>query len=409
MQFQVSHQAQVDHIVSEITNKTVNNLAYNNYDTSNRDDQTTLKNKLRDENPALTEQDLGHLAFVGETTIAETKSTPTQVAMQAKIGNASADFNIGFQVSNAAQTEQVVKDIQDVDINLPYGTTYSTANDKGTLINYIEKANPQLKGDLDRLGDSLAFANDTAIKQEDQNETSVNLEVNVGSSTQTITVNFKVDNTWTQIPNIPATAEINYPPAKINDVDYVGTYGDGLWRSTDGLTWTKVNADATVGNIPADAELYDAPVEINNMLYAATYGQGLWTSTNGTTWNRADAVGIPTTAKLPSPVQKLGNAYYVSSNGSGLYRSTDGINWTQVNASATPGNLPNNSAILAPPVKLGATYYVGTDGNGLWSSTDGLNWSRALGIVNNAAFDHPPTEFNGTYYVGANNAGLWRI
>lgn len=82
---------------------------------------------------------------------------------------------------------------------------------------------------------------------------------------------------------------------------------------------------------------------------------------------------------------------------------------TQVNASATPGNLPNNSAILAPPVKLGATYYVGTDGNGLWSSTDGLNWSRALGIVNNAAFDHPPTEFNGTYYVGANNAGLWRI
>ena len=36
MQFQVSHQAQVDHIVSEITNKTVNNLAYNNYDTNNR-------------------------------------------------------------------------------------------------------------------------------------------------------------------------------------------------------------------------------------------------------------------------------------------------------------------------------------------------------------------------------------
>ena len=91
--------------------------------------------------------------------------------------------------------------------------------------------------------------------------------------------------------------------------------------------------------------------------------EGLWTSTDGVTWNHDHAQGIPNTTKIQFFPTKIGDVYYLGTWGSGLYTSTDGTHWTQNK------KVPQSADIYSNVGLVGGIYYLPTIGDGLWYTT----------------------------------------
>lgn len=181
---------------------------------------------------------------------------------------------------------------------------------------------------------------------------------------------------------------------------YAGTYGNGLYRSTDGgLNWSPASGAMRTNYVAAVA------VGQSSTLFAGTLGGGVYRSAdNAGTWTPSDAgLDLALVTSLLADPAVPGTVY--ASAFDGVYRSADGGGtWLAVNnglpiapVSALASRSGNPRTLFA--ATLGAGVWKTTDGGGTWiSSAQGLTDS----FVSSLAVD-PSNSL--TLYAGTSHSG----
>ena len=186
-----------------------------------------------------------------------------------------------------------------------------------------------------------------------------------------------------------------------NGVLYAGTYGDGVYRSTDnGVTWNPVNNGLT------DTHIYGlaAHPTAANILLAATLEQGVFRSTNGgDSWQRTS----------PSGADNLNTVAFDPTNGAfafagtfdhGLYKSQDG----GASFHASNSGLTNNRVWAIASAPSNATIvYAGTS-DGVFRSTNRGDLWQPVGLASNEvrALAVDPQNAN-RVYAGTKSGRVW--
>jgi photosystem II stability/assembly factor-like uncharacterized protein len=194
---------------------------------------------------------------------------------------------------------------------------------------------------------------------------------------------------WTQLPlyggSISALAINPLTPTTL----YAGSYGSGVFRSTDsGATWKATGiADGGILSLAINPHtpsiLYAA---ISTLAPATLYagGIGVFRSTDsGATWTAANT-GFPTYAYAQClAIDPLTPTTLYAGTDGGVFRSMDsGAHWTAVNTGLT--NLGVSALAINPLTPT--TLYAGSYGSGVFRSTDsGATWSA----VNTGLTGHP--------------------
>jgi hypothetical protein len=149
---------------------------------------------------------------------------------------------------------------------------------------------------------------------------------------------------------------------------YAGTFGDGVFESTDGgAHWATINTGLTDLDVATVAIDPLAP----STLYAGTRG-GVFTSTDaGAHWTAINTgltdLKVTTLAIDPATPTTL----YVGTSDGGVFASTDaGAHWTAVNTGLT--DLAVYALAIDPVVP--ATLYVGVGSDVLTSTDGGAHW-----------------------------------
>ncbi|MFA6032274.1 MAG: kelch repeat-containing protein [Myxococcota bacterium] len=172
-------------------------------------------------------------------------------------------------------------------------------------------------------------------------------------------------------------------------------YGD-VWRSSNGVDWTKTKPDAVYSFIP---RLGHAGMVMNGRMWVAGgasllgYANDVWSSTDGVYWDKVknnDGSGFPGRAYHGGLVfkdamwvlygmwsdLKTGDKHYMAD----VWSSTDGMTWEQ--------KKPDDAAAFSPRYAASAVVFdekmwviAGRDGekpnNDVWYSADGVNWTQA--------------------------------
>jgi Uncharacterized protein related to plant photosystem II stability/assembly factor len=180
---------------------------------------------------------------------------------------------------------------------------------------------------------------------------------------------------------------------------YAGTYGNGLYRSTDGgLSWSPANGAMRTSYVAAIA------VGQSSTLLAGTLGGGVYRSAdNAGTWTPSDAgLDIALVTSLLADPAAPGTVY--ASAFDGVYKSVDGGGtWQAV----------NNGLPIAPVSALSSrsgnprTLLAATLGSGVWKSTDGgATWtSSAQGLTDSFISSLVVDPSNSlTLYAGTNHS-----
>ena len=379
----------VDKIVKNITNTTINNLAYGQGAYSYDKDKATLLNDLEKSNPKLTKDDEQYMTIKpapgASATIPMEAIKPSAAQIVVKDGSYSKTVNVSFQVANQWNKEAN---------GIPASAKFHVSPvDLGTPTKPVYYLGSAMNG--------LWRKDGTDAKAQ-----------------------------WTQMKGIAAKgsksdftkAVIDSAPVKLGNTYFQATQNEGLWTSTDGINWTQ-NA-----SVPATANLPKAPVQIGSNYYLGTNGEGLWTSTDGVTWKTADSktnYGIPTTAKLLSPITQIQTAgtakapiysYYQATDGNGLYKYTGSQPFSATSALAakawTKVTAVQADGMVSAPVKLGSDLYQATTTAGLWRSQDnGKTWQQVSNIPTGANLYTAPVQLGTAsapvYYQATINQGLW--
>lgn len=177
-----------------------------------------------------------------------------------------------------------------------------------------------------------------------------------------------------------------------------------LWSSTDGVTWTLVNA-AT----PYDG--YSEMVVYKDKMWAIK--NSVWTSTDGVKWEQVSAQ-TPFGARGYGEVVVLDGKMWQLGSGEDVWHTTDGIHWTCA-AEHAPFGKRYASAVAAfkgrlwlmggntpeasdPPEKH---YKTVTTHNDVWCSADGAHWTRVL--------EHAPWSARQWFIAKVYRDRLWII
>ncbi len=176
--------------------------------------------------------------------------------------------------------------------------------------------------------------------------------------------------------NVRSLAIVSSEPETL----YAGTYGGGVFKSTDGgASWVAAAPAIRNQTIPALAVDPSQPKTV----YAGTYGDGLWKSADGgATWKRVLYAG-PDSGGQQAPINAIAVdpanskiVYAATDTGpnDGVHRSADGgTTWTRSTA-GLPHNFRINALAIDP--KIPSTLYVGLNSDGLYKSVDaGKTWS----------------------------------
>ena len=167
--------------------------------------------------------------------------------------------------------KQIIQDIKDKNIKLPYGRSYSTIQDQQTLFDALKTANPNLTSDLTKYNATLAFvATNTNIPLEKTTPTVTKIEVKVGGETQDININYTVNNKWEAYDITSQNLGTpKYAPIKIG-TDYFLITSKGLYSATDlEGTWSQI---LNIPNITTNI------VKLGNNYFFGTQNSGLYES-----------------------------------------------------------------------------------------------------------------------------------
>ncbi len=197
---------------------------------------------------------------------------------------------------------------------------------------------------------------------------------------------------WVQT-NVPQGEHI-YALAVNGSAAFAGTFGSGVFRSTDGgASWTTVNYGLTNSTVLSFATSGSATL-------AATYGGGIFRSANnGTNWSPVDS-GITNPNVISLAVN--GKDIFAGTYGGGVFLSSNnGTSWTAVNS-----GLPN--MIVTSFAVSGGGIFAGTWGNGVYLSTDnGASWTAVNSGL--ASLDVQCLAVgDGTVFAGTDSTGVWR-
>lgn len=240
-------------------------------------------------------------------------------------------------------------------------------------------------------------------------------------------------STWLTLPPrmtvVPQVVKVD--PTDANTV-YVGTFGEGVYRSTDGgATLTHLTTGFLGGGIYALA-LYPGN---SNVIYASRSINGAGDSNDlgtltksvdgGVTWT--DYAGPPFNIVYIAIDPVTPSTMYVATSGSlgsgtGLWKSADGgSTWLQKNQGLTYMNLttvvinPSNTNMIL--VGTGHRPYGGTAGGGIFKSTDGGDTWHKVSIPNypiNSIVINPSSTnimyaatFGGGVYKSTDSGETW--
>jgi hypothetical protein len=171
---------------------------------------------------------------------------------------------------------------------------------------------------------------------------------------------------------------------------YAGTSdsvnGGEIWRSSNGLSWTRV-VSSGLGEPAVNAETFGFAV-LSDTLYAGTVtysstrGAEIWRTSDGLSWTRAVTNGFGDISNTSMNTFEVFDSYLYAGTGNPtgaeLWRSS-GAGWNPVETDGF-GN-ENNKAISALAVFKG-TLYAGTrnptQGGELWRSSNGLDWTAVF-------------------------------
>jgi PKD repeat protein len=210
------------------------------------------------------------------------------------------------------------------------------------------------------------------------------------------------------------------------DPDTGVTTGGEIWRSGNGLSWTRVVSqgfgDPTNGEVFRFAVFSDT-LYATTWSYTNTHGAEIWRSPTGDTpdWTRVVSNGFGTLSQILG-LDTFNGALYAgtwnNTTGGAVWRTTNGLTWTQVslNGFGTPANWSVTSF-----AEFGGELYAGISngltGGQVWrcQECDGSDWTQVssggFGDINNFRVDGL-IPFDGQLYaITINNVtGLevWR-
>lgn len=193
------------------------------------------------------------------------------------------------------------------------------------------------------------------------------------------------------------------------------SYNSATYNSTDGVTWTEVNTTVGGEDKPVPPTQYAALVTFQNQLWLIgghEPGEGfsfsdvrnfLWKSSDGLSWTKVEPTDSWEKRERTNALVYDNKLWVISGNGypafttllaipkTDVWSSTDGENWTQATAET---NFPARTwpATFVYDNKMyisGGNTAAGNDPvnmlNDLWYSTDGATWTEV-----NVATPYPP-------------------
>jgi photosystem II stability/assembly factor-like uncharacterized protein len=161
---------------------------------------------------------------------------------------------------------------------------------------------------------------------------------------------------------------------------YVGTAGEGLWKSTDlGASFTRVAGTTIVDSRSIAID----PTDGRRVFSAGN--RGLYRTTDGgTTWTQSITV-FTSNVVIDSHNP---NVVYASTQANGVLRSADGgETFSAINTGLTTLRTSRGAGVLIDP-RDSRVLYVGTEGGGVFTSRDGgASWSAInQGLTNITVF-----------------------
>ena len=181
-----------------------------------------------------------------------------------------------------------------------------------------------------------------------------------------------------------------------------GDYGllNDVWKSTDGVKWTQVLPRGSIyTSIPTQfsPRMNHATVVYNGAMwviggYDGSARNDVWKSTDGVTWTKVleDSYNAGQFSHRGghSLVVYDGAMWVIAGQGIGyrdmndVWKSTDGANWTYINKDSAPSARFSPRRFFATVAFNGAMWVIGgVDGNyhnDVWKSTDGAVWTQVL-------------------------------
>jgi N-acetylneuraminic acid mutarotase len=220
--------------------------------------------------------------------------------------------------------------------------------------------------------------------------------------------NWTAINTGLTNPDVWALAIHPQTP----DTIYAGTYGGGVFKSTNGGTnWTAINTGLTNTSVFALAIDPQTP----DTIYAGTYYGDVFKSTNGgTNWTVMNTGLTNSLVRALTINPQTPSTLYAGTYGGGVFKSTNGgMNWTDMNTGLTTLYV----YALAIDPQTPETLYAGTYSRGVFKSTKGgTDWTAMnTGLTNTTVYalainpQTPETLYAGTWEGGvfkSTNGGM---
>ena len=179
-----------------------------------------------------------------------------------------------------------------------------------------------------------------------------------------------------------------------NGVLYAGTWGFGVFKSTDlGATWTEINNG--FGGFLAIQAL---TITSNGNVFAGTAGGGVFKCTDGINWNKLSC-GYSVIWSMAS----TSTSVFAGTYGDGLYKSTDGgLSFVKVTSL-------NVTFVYSMSVDLSGKIYVSSLTNGVYMSSDnGSTWT-SLGMSGYGVSAMAVNPNSADVYVGTKEGQVYKI
>ena len=181
-----------------------------------------------------------------------------------------------------------------------------------------------------------------------------------------------------------------------NNKIYVGTSSNGIYESSDGVTFTQNTS------FPTNYGVRGAMYAFGGKMYVGTNGHGLYVSSDGVTFTQNTSIPSRDTVQ---PGGTYNGKIYVGVNSKGIYESSDGVTFTQNTSFPT-------THTATTFIEYNNNFYVITGGStaamnkGIYVSSDGVTFTQNTSFPTNYGC-YSATVYNNKLYIGTTGYGLY--